>query len=461
MMKRIDNNCSVFFYPVFILLFLYLIPAPVHPQDSDLLPAAEFAHRRTVFLEQMPDSSIAIFQAAEVKTRSSDVTYEYHQDNNFYYLTGVTAPNTIFVLIKGGLKIEGNTVTEILFVPSKNPRGAMWDAAAISAEDQIMAGFQLVKTSDTFQDVLQTLLPGEKLLFYSLSNEFLYEPVSEQRIFVGRLAKKQLREKYPNLKVKSPNKIIYRQRQIKSPQELQLMQKAIDMTCEAQIEAMRSAKPGMYEYQIEAVIEFIFKKNGAEYAAFPTIVGSGPNSTILHYWQNRRQMQKGDLVVMDIGAEYHGYSADVTRTIPISGKFTKKQRELYSIVVQAQKEVIAAVKPGVPFSALNKIAKKVMADAGYGKYFIHGVSHFLGLDTHDVGPMKTLKPGMVLTVEPGIYIRESADINKAYWNIGIRIEDDILVTENGHKVLSTKAPREIDEIEKLMQKKTKLTVDFN
>jgi Xaa-Pro aminopeptidase len=241
-------------------------------------------------------------------------------------------------------------------------------------------------------------------------------------------------------------------RLIKSPLEMQYLQKAIDITCRALRAAMVRIEPDLFEYQVQATIEFVFKDMGAGYPAFPCIIGSGPNSTILHYAANERQIADGELLLMDIGAEYRGYSADVTRTVPVNGVFSSAQGELYDIVLRAQKAAIAAVKPGVTRNDVHAVAKGIIEEAGYGPYFMHGTSHFLGLDTHDVGERsETLQPGMVLTVEPGIYIRENAEVNRKYWNIGIRIEDDVLVTEDGAIELSQSAPREITEIEALMR----------
>lgn len=413
-------------------------------------------------MQQMPDSSVAIFRAAKEKTRSNDVTFEYRQDNNLYYLTGITDPNTTLVLVKNGLDLDHEATAEILFVPKSHPRMAAWLGATTSLE-QAEHDFGLgdVRTSDVFGEVLGSLLDGKKVLYYRFEMDFLYEPLGDHRFFIGRRAKKSLREKYPQLKVKSPSKMLAQLRRIKSPAEVGLLRRAIDITCLAHIEAMRTARAGMFEYQLEAVIEYVFKHNGAEYPAFPSIVGSGPNSTILHHWRNRRKIEKGDLIVIDIGAEYHGYSADVTRTIPSSGKFSEQQREIYEIVLKAQKEAIAAVRPGVSFRDIHKVAKRVIEAAGYGKYFVHGTSHFLGLDTHDIGSRGLLEPGMVLTVEPGIYIRQGAEGDEAYWNIGVRIEDDILVTEDGYEILSKNAPREIDEIEKLMKQEGKVSSTFD
>jgi Xaa-Pro aminopeptidase len=450
------------------LLFILIVPfvwyvsfSVVYPQDNAVLSPQVYADRRAAVLEQMPDSSVAVFQSATTKTRSNDVNYEYRQDSNLLYLTGIADPNTVLILVKGGIEIDGAKVAELLFVPKGNPRTAVFDKTSISVEAaQSNLGFKYVKTYDKFKNEINNILEDKKLVFLSFQTDFMYEPVSNQKYFISRNAKKALKEKFPQLKVKSPGKILTSLRQIKSPEELRLLQKAIDLTCQAQKEAMRSAKPGLYEYQLEAIIEYMFKRGGSEYPAFPAIVASGPNSVILHYSKNRRKMETGDLVVMDIGAEYHGYAADVTRTIPVSGKFTQEQKRIYEIVLRAQKQAIAAIKPGVPFRKIHKVASKIIEEAGYGQYFNHATSHYVGLDVHDVGDYGALQVGMVITVEPGIYIPEGSDLDKAYWNIGVRIEDDVLVTEDGYKILSDQAPKEIDDIERLMKEKSELAASL-
>lgn len=445
---------------IFAVGLMWGWPVQSFSQWSNVFNKEEFASRRAALLQLMPDSSAAIFNAARSKTRSNDIAYEYRQDSNYYYLTGISSPQGILVLTKIDEKSTSqNTAT--LFVPRPNPRAAAWIGRTLSpqkAQDEF--GFEHVQTLNAFQNSLDSLLFGKKLLYCTFKPEFIYEPVSNQRFFIGNLAKKSLKQKRPGLKVKSPQKLIASLRQIKSETELALLQKAIDITCAALLEAICFAKPGNYEYQLEAVIEYVFRHEGAEYSAFPTIVGSGPNALILHHWKNDRKIEKGDLVVLDIGAEYRGYAADVTRTIPISGKFSKAQRQIYEIVLEAQKQAIQIIKPGIPFKDVHAAAVKVIADAGYRKYFKHATSHYLGLDAHDLGDMKTLQPGMVLTVEPGIYISEGAEVDPTYWNIGIRIEDDVLVTENGYKVLSEKAPKEIHAIEKAMKRKSKLHLSF-
>lgn len=230
------------------------------------------------------------------------------------------------------------------------------------------------------------------------------------------------------------------------------MQQAIDITSLAHQEAMKSMTPGLYEYQIEAVIEYVFKFNGSQQLAFPTIIGSGPNSLDLHYELGVRKIEAGDMVVMDIGCEYNHYCADITRTIPASGKFTPQQKEIYNIVLEANNAVIAMLKPGVTMAQMDSVARAVLAKYGYEKYWRHGCTHHLGLDVHDVGDTRLpLAPGCVVTVEPGLYIPPNADLPKEYWNIGVRIEDDVLITADGHRVLSAACPKTVEEIEALMK----------
>ncbi len=256
-------------------------------------------------------------------------------------------------------------------------------------------------------------------------------------------------------------RILTELRMVKTDEELILMQKAIDITTAAHREAIKSIEPGMYEYEVEALIEYVFRRNGSEYPGFPSIIGSGENSTILHYESNRRRMEAGDLVVMDIGAEYHGYSADVTRTVPVSGTFSDEQRKIYELVLAAQDAGIAATRVGNAFSDPHRAALEVVTKGliEYGiisdpgqvrRFFNHGTSHYLGLSVHDVGTGGPLVLGTVITVEPGVYIRPADDVHERWWNIGVRIEDDILVTEGDPVNMSVGAPRTVVEIESLM-----------
>jgi len=265
-----------------------------------------------------------------------------------------------------------------------------------------------------------------------------------------------------NINTRSLHLIMASLRQIKSDEEIALMRKAITMTCDAQIELMKALKPNMTEYESEAIVEYVFKKNGAEYPGFPSILGGGENSCIIHYNSNRKKLEGKNMLVSDIGAEYHGYTADVTRTLPVDGHFSKEESIIYNIVLKAQQAGIDSCKVGNKFWTPHNAATKIITDELLAlgiiekyyhvqRYFMHGTSHYLGLDVHDLGLNGTLQPGNVITVEPGIYIPEGSDCDPKWWNIGIRIEDDILITEHGPENLSAKAPRKIEEIEALMK----------
>ena len=256
-------------------------------------------------------------------------------------------------------------------------------------------------------------------------------------------------------------------REYKKEEELALMKRAIEITCTAQKELMRALKPGMKEYQSEAIIEFIFKKNGAEYPGFPSILGSGENACVLHYVSNRKLMTGNNLLVSDVGAEYHGYTADVTRTLPVDGKYSEEEKIIYNIVLEAQQAGIDVCLKGNSFWAPNVAATTVLSQKLQGlgiikspvelrKYFMHGTSHYLGLDVHDVGRYGDLEPNQVITVEPGIYIKAGSPCDEKWWNIGVRIEDDILITDKEPIVLSDCVPRTIAEIEALMEEESYL-----
>ena len=250
-------------------------------------------------------------------------------------------------------------------------------------------------------------------------------------------------------------------REVKQPEEMVLLEKAIQITCQGFSEMIKAVKPGMTEYQAQAINEYYFKKNGSEYQGYPSICGSGNNSCVLHYEFNRKTLQPDELFLVDMGAEYHGYTADITRTIPVDGTFSEEQRTIYQLVYDAQEAGFEACKPGQSFNATQAAAKEVIAkglvklgiikeEGDYRKYFMHGTSHYLGLDVHDAGTYGSLKAGSVITVEPGIYIPEGSDCDHKWWKIGVRIEDDVLITNDGHRVLSSNLPRSVIELEKLM-----------
>jgi Xaa-Pro aminopeptidase len=269
-----------------------------------------------------------------------------------------------------------------------------------------------------------------------------------------REMKKTFELAHSGVKLKPAQKLFAALRQIKTKQETELLRNAISITREGILSVMQQCKPGMFEYEAQAIIEYEAKRRGAESMAFTSIIGSGTNSLSPHYDKNNCRMNKGDLVVMDVGARFGGYCADISRTIPVSGKFTDDQKIIYQAVLDIQKTVIEVVKPGITFGDLEVKTAGFTRKAGYGNYILHGVTHPLGLVVHDVSSGDTLKPGMVITVEPGIYIPVKDTVQPvARRGFGVRIEDDVLITADGHEVLTREIPKEVAEIEKLMKQK--------
>jgi Xaa-Pro aminopeptidase len=425
----------------------------------------EYKQRRALLMSKMEPSSIAIFKAKDPSVRSNDVNYLYRQESNFLYLTGCDEPRAYLLLCPEGVQVDSVTTAKEVFFIRPKTRSASGESLGFEGAKEKL-GFTIVLPVGDMPAFAKRVLAGKKVLYYHPSvPDLAYDPLMEKRMIISREVKNELQAAFPELEIKSLYSPLAEMRSVKSAAELALLQKAIDATAIAHIEAMKTSEPGMYEYELQAVIEYCYAKNGAEFPGFPSIVGSGPNSCILHYEANRRQMQDGDVVVMDIGAEYSGYTADITRTMPVNGKFSKPQREIYELVLKAQEEAIKEFKPGAPSSAPNAKGVEVIADGlmklGLIKskeeartYYLHGLSHHIGLDVHDVGPYgKPYQPGMVLTVEPGIYIPAGSPCDRQYWNIGVRIEDDVLITESGNRVLTAAAPKSVKDIETLMQKK--------
>lgn len=350
----------------------------------------------------------------------SGVNYQYI-DKNFYYLTGLREPMSILLI----LPIDGD---DFLFIPD------------VSNEDKVRtlsltSGIARIMPMKDFNDIFSYL--------YSWQNK-IYYPIPTQTDDYSYNLIRSIMNKNPQYALKDLTLILTEMRMVKSPEEIALMKKAIDITAAGLINAIHQAEPGMYEYEIQKIIEDTFFASGAEGLSFASIIGSGPNSVIIHYDQNSRMTEPGDVVVMDVGAQYLGYAGDLTRTMPISGKFTARQKEVYTIVLEAQQLAIEACRPGVTLDDINEIAHEYIGRLGYGEYFYHSIGHSLGLDVHDPWfAGAALVPGEVITIEPGIYIASE--------NLGIRIEDDFLVTEYGCTCLSSSLPKRPDDIERLMQ----------
>lgn len=439
--------------------------------DTDLLPASFHLSRREEVRKQMPDNSIAVIFSAPVRNRSNDDDYQYHQSPGFYYLTGCTEPNSMLVITKDKKVVEGEINNEFLFVQSRNPAAESWTGRRLGIEGaKKLLGFSTVFISGGLDTTKIDFRIYDKILILPYP----------QGIVADKFNSDDLSKLISNFKQKTEgresitddfllDKILDGLREVKQPEEMKLQRKAIDISADAHVEMMKSTNPGMHEYEVQAVGEYVFKKNGSEYVGYPSICGGGENTCILHYESNRRPLKNGDLILLDMGAEYHGYSADVTRTIPVNGKFSAEQKLIYELVLQAQDSGIAKCLKGNSFSAPHQAAKAVLTDgliklgiikseSEVRKYFMHGTSHYLGLDVHDAGTYTSLKPGNVITVEPGIYIPEGSDCDKKWWNIGVRIEDDILITDSGYEILSAKAPRTVADIEKTMAQKSSVFI---
>ena len=487
-------NNSVFYFHLFrnrLLLFIIVFAislsgqtqkdTPVKPElivknkyyDLDKLPASFHRERREALRNLMPDSSVAVIFAAPIRNRSNDVDYEYHQDPDFYYLTGLIEPHSVLFVFKTNQDFDSIQTNELLFGQDHDPAEELWIGKRKGLKG-IKSDYDITEVleNDQFADFHIDFSQYSRV-FYHKSNNDIRDDITKR----GDLASliKHFQQKIDTVSNLEKDEFSLKEmmaalRQIKQPAEIELMKKAIEITCEAQEELMKAVLPGMREYETEAVIEYIFKKRGAEYPGFPSIQGGGENSCVLHYVHNRKTLTWDDLLVSDVGAEYHGYTADVTRTIPVAGEFSKEQLAIYSIVLSAQKAGIEKCVPGNKFWEPHKAAKAVIVEglrklgiinsAGeVGKYFMHGTSHYLGLDVHDVGLFGSLKAGNVITVEPGIYIAEGSDCDEKWWNIGVRIEDDILITNTGFEILSDCVPKEIEEIQEMMTKESLFHVE--
>ncbi len=408
-------------------VFLGLLLA-LAPLFGDGISHDEYRTRRADLRKSL-DGVMVLFGATE----SDDLRIPYLQETNFLYLSGWKEPGAVMMLTKN---------EEILFVPERSRQTETFYGHHVAAGDPDAterAGFDKVMSNLAVESEFTRLLATSHHV-YALGGDPSAEKLKPLAPFHGDLRAAQT--------------LIAAQRVIKSPAEIELLTQAADATVAAHLAAWKMIKPGDYEYQIAAVMQDVYLSKGCEGYAYQPIVGSGPNSVILHYSANRRRADSGEVVLMDVGAECSDYAMDVTRTVPVNGKFTPRQREIYEIVLGAQQAAIAAIKPGAKMrgkGSLTEIVRKYFDSHGkdlhgdpLGKYFVHGLGHAVGLDVHDPGEIGTLKAGMVITIEPGLYIPEE--------NIGVRIEDTLLVTETGSKNLSGALPHDPDEIERLVGK---------
>ncbi|MDL2355210.1 MAG: Xaa-Pro aminopeptidase [Pseudomonadota bacterium] len=446
-----------------------------------MTPYAPYAARRARLCAQMLPGAVAILPTAPEAVRNSDSDYPYRHDSYFYYLTGFTEPDSVAVLVAA----HGDQAAQsILFCRQKNAEREIWDGFRYGPDGAKAAfGFGAAYPIDDLDGEMARLLANAPAAYYALGHSAALD--LQMKTWLQNV-RRQARTG-----VSAPGvahdlfALLDEMRLFKDDGEQALMRRAGAISGRAHARAMRASRPGMFEYQIEAELLHEFRASGAQYPAYTPIVAAGANACVLHYNANRAQTRDGDLVLIDAGCEFDSYASDITRTYPVNGRFSAPQKLLYELVLAAQSAALAAVQPGRRYSDIHDSAVQVLAqgmlDVGlldravYGsaddaiaerahlQFYMHGTGHWLGLDVHDVGayrdmaadakPSRPLAPGMVLTVEPGIYVRPAAGVPEQFWHIGIRIEDDVLVTADGHSILSDSAPRLAADIEAVMRQR--------
>jgi len=427
-----------------------------------------FRARRKRFMEAIAPGATAIMPSAPVALRSGDVEFIYRQDSDFYYLTGFSEPETVAVLSPG--HPDGEFV---LFVRPRDKERETWTGRRAGVEGAMIDyGADKAYVIDELEKILPRYLEKSERLHYPLG---LNEKMDERVMKLVRWAQ-AMRPRIGTgpAVICEPREITHEARLHKEPGELDLMRRSMKISGEAHRRAMQKARGGMMEWQIEAEVDYAFRSHGATGPSYPSIIASGPNAAILHYIHNDREMRTGELLLIDAGSEYDYYAADVTRTFPIGAKFTELQKDFYEIVLEAQLRAIDSIKPGIRFDDPHEVALNILVDGmrqlgllhgareeiiksgDYRRFYMHRTSHWLGMDVHDVGlyrregESRILEPGMVLTVEPGLYLSPDDDtVPEKYRGIGIRIEDDVLVTATGHEVMTAGIPKTIAEVEAL------------
>ncbi|WP_375438281.1 aminopeptidase P N-terminal domain-containing protein [uncultured Hymenobacter sp.] len=500
-------------------------------RPADFLDPAFHKNRRELLRQTLPAGSVAVLFAAPVRNRANDVNYIYHQDPDFYYLTGYDEPDAVLVLFKEPQTVSGQAgITEALFVQPRDPKAESWTGRRLGTEGakqqlklqhvanntdfagagipwadfqhihlldlptdvrddsqnpadlfDLLASFRQqagagvpaafdTKKADVYRSIERYGVANAPKVKAYLENLMKTQPAVAADTYVQNYLqattdaeRQKAMAARPTSRFESAvlDDALDEMRAVKTPEELRMLRRAVRISAIGQQEVMKAMRPDISEMEVQGLHEYVYKKYGAEFEGYPSIVGAGNNSCILHYETNDKPRLGNDLVLMDCGAEYHGYTADVTRTVPPSGKFSAAQRQLYELVLAAQDAAIRECKPGNEFQAPNKAAQQVVSEGlmklgiiqkpeEMRRYFPHGTSHYLGLDVHDRGNYGPLKAGNVITVEPGVYIPEGSPCDKKWWNIGVRIEDDVLITATGAENLSKEAPRTVAEVEAMI-----------
>ena len=530
-----------------VLIFLFSIFFGYGQKSK--LSAEHYQSVRKAFREKMPDNSVAVLFSAPIRNRANDVDYVYHQDPNFFYLTGWHQPHSVLMIYKNPQKDDDGVYYEKIFVPERNEYMEMWNGKRLGLEQVKQLGYERVAERTDFKEDSQNLDRFDRVLFFEFNNDIrnqkiyvlkdnvrykvddpydlfdlkaafrkainfpndfnqltykAYQRIMEAdeenleslreeveylvnqdgllmndeiiRDFLQESAQDFYREvkkktafalRNYNFDMETLSVIMTDLREIKTKNEIDLLKKAVAISVVGQIEVMKAMHPRMGEREIQGIHEFVYRKYGAANEGYPSIVGAGENGCVLHYIENDKKDIHNQMVLMDLGAEFYGYTADVTRTIPANGVFSPEQKALYQIVYDSQEAAIQAAQAGNSFRSIYQLSYDIVADglqqlgiiiesSEAKKYYPHGLSHHIGLDVHDPGNYGKLEANMVITIEPGIYIPENSSCDPKWWNIGIRIEDDILITNEGPINLSAGVPRDWKGIETLMKEESAL-----
>lgn len=432
------------------------------------IPQASHARRRRQLMRMAGEDAILVLPAAPERVRSRDTHYPYRQDSDFLYLTGFTEPGAVLVLVPGRSHGEN-----LLFCRERDPVREAWDGPRVGPEGAVDAlGMDDAYPIDDLDEILPGLLEGRTRVYYHFGRDTDFD--LKLIGWLNRVREQMRMGAQPPHEFLELGHLLDEMRLFKAREELVVMRRAAAISMRAHAAAMRAVQPEMYEFELQAALEYTFRRHGAE-PAYESIVGAGANACVLHYRDNRARIDAGDLVLIDAGAEYLGYAADITRTFPASGRFSREQRALHDLVCAAQRAALEQARPGLPFENIHEASvrtlaegllrlgllkgslRKVLAEESYRRFCPHKTGHWLGLDVHDVGEYRVdgqsrlIEPGMVMTIEPGLYVPPDAPGVDAKWRgIGIRIEDDVAITRDGHEVLTEGLPRSADEVEEFM-----------
>jgi Xaa-Pro aminopeptidase len=520
-----------------LFFVIYLLSLTFAQSQNGKLSPKFYKDKREVFREKMPENSVAVLFSAPIRNRANDVDYVFHQDPNFFYLTGWHQPHSVLMIYKNPQVDELGSFNEKIYILERDKYKELWNGKRYSVEAVKKLGFERVNTRNHFMNDISNLSTYDKVLMFGFNNDIRNQEDDPFDLFDLKAAFKKainfpssfdrelytvyqhilkadddsiesIREEvkahvqldstlvedeiikqfllysnndfFTEVKTKTAfalrnfnfdlvtlPQIMKDMREIKSDDEIELIKKAVAISVIGQKEVMKAMHADMTEREIQGIHEFVYRKYGAADEGYPSIVGAGENSCVLHYIENEKKELDNQLVLMDLGAEFYGFTADVTRTIPANGIYSQAQRELYEIVYEAQEKAIQASQVGISFDSLYKLSYEIVSSglirlgiiddiSDARSYYPHGLSHHIGLDVHDPGNYVDLAADMVITIEPGIYIPAGSPCDPKWWNIGIRIEDDILITENGPVNLSEGAPRKWQEVELLMKQESVL-----